>query len=264
MRIAVSAGRGEAGSGPPGHCAPRVGRRRERASRVRAMRTFAFAFLALLTVGCNNEPDPAGYLLDFAGRLQGDLDELDGSLLRVAEQSETATDPGADPECVAGAGTCMICYGSVGVPSSGAWTVETDPQPCENTLTDARDLSSTYAVAESLLEGTYAMDGGVLTLSGTGTRSAMLTLDTTNSGTLEYDASYEVTELEAEIEDGALDSYTVAMTYAAFDGRAWTVEIEGTTTGVLGTVTAPGDRTCSIDGTFDDVRVGCVGPESSE
>ena len=182
----------------------------------------------------------------------------------MADQSDAATDPGADPDCVAGAGTCFICYGAEGAPANGTWSVATDPQPCESTLTDARDLSSTYAVDESLLSGTYILDAGVLSFTGTGTRSATLTLDTRNSGTLEYDASYEVTELEAELEDGTLDSYSMAMTYAGFGDRAWTVEIEGTTTGVLGSVTSPGDRTCTIDGTFDDVRVDCVGPESSE
>jgi hypothetical protein len=132
-------------------------------------------------------------------------------------------------------------------------------------VTSPRDLSATYTVAESALEGTYEGTlAGDYSIVASGTRSAALSVETTRSGTLEYDATYEVTELTATTEDSTLATYSIEMTYTAFDDRVWIVNVDGTATGVLGTVASPGGVACSVDGSFDDIDVTCTGPDAEE
>ncbi len=224
--------------------------------------------LLLPLAACTPEPDEAGYLSDFAGRLTGDLQGIDGDLARTAELAAELPDvvgrDGQDPECVAAGGDCEVCYDVKGLPLEGNFTIAMDPMPCGLSATSPRGLTATYTVAESALEGTWTGTlVGDYTIEATGTRAANLSLETTASGTLEYDSGYEIT-LTATTEATALDTYEIAMTYGGFDDRVWEVEVEGTTTGVLGTVTSPGGVACTVDGTFDDVDVACTGPESEQ
>ncbi|GEM_PF-2310470 len=224
--------------------------------------------LVFALVGCA-QPDPAGYLSDFEGRLTGDLQSIDGDLVRVAgfaaELPEVVGRNGTDPECVAGGGDCEICYDLKGGPLNGTFTIASTPTPCGISATSPRGLTSTYTLAEAEIEGTWTGTlAGDYTIDATGSRAAELVLETTASGTLTYDSAYEITTLTAATEAGELDSYEIAMTYGGFDDRVWTVEVEGTTTGLLGTVTSPGDVSCTIDGTFEDVDVSCTGPEENQ
>jgi hypothetical protein len=213
------------------------------------------------------QPDEEGYLRDFEARLTGDLHEMDGTIVRVAEYAaelpEVLGRDNHEPECIQAGGDCTVCYDVTGLPLQGMFTVGLDPLPCGVSVTNARDLTSTYSVTESTLEGSWTgTTAGDYDIVATGSRAASLSLETSLSGTLDYDSSFEITEMAATTEAAALESYAIEMAYLGFSERVWTVNVAGTATGVLGTVTAPGDRSCTIDGTFDNVDVRCTGPET--
>jgi hypothetical protein len=237
-----------------------------------AFLTFSLAAAALALAGCG-EPDAATadttgesvtveqeVVDDLEGTLAGDLEELARTAEAVVAEAETLDDGAAPPDasyCEEGVGTCEVCFGYAGTAASGTFSLETVNAPCGGEYSGR--ISASYTVKESALSGGWTLTdlrSGAYTVTGAGARRASVEVDGLRGSTA-YDASLEITALQVDLLDYALDSFEAAMTYQGFGDHSWEITVSGDAGAVTGTAVIDGVLTCTVSGSMDAPELRC-------
>ncbi len=160
-----------------------------------------------------------------------------------------------EPGCAPTFGDCSLCSDLTGDPWAGDASL-TFADACTGTTT-AEGRALTYeVVASELSVGWEGDDPGTYILDGVGSRVAFAELagaDEPDRWTL----SWTLDRLSASTVEGDVDYLAVSMTYPAFEGFAWAVDVAGDVSSIAGTASHDEGGMCSILGTWDDVRVDC-------
>ncbi len=197
---------------------------------------------------------------DFADRLADDIADAASAAVDVVSAADDLQERDTATECYPTVGTCSFCTDVDGTPLSGSFTLGMEELPCGEAW-DVGGRSLNYSVTALSIDGTWQASGigGDYTVTASGTRGALLSTSSPRGGSHEFDASHTL-DLEAEVIDLRVEGLTLTMDYAAFTGRAWTVDATLSDDTLSGSASSDDGVTCSISAGVEAPSVSCTAP----
>lgn len=223
--------------------------------------------LVVLWFGCaEGDTDDEDTVGDFSAQVSADASELAERSLEAADLATRVPGPGAREgatQCYDAWGTCQFCWTADGGPLTGTVTAGLDSPPCTDGVSRG-SASATYSVDLFSLDGTYsgtpAQGGVTYTVSLTGSREASLEITGRSRGGV-YEASWDLTGLQATVLDQEVVDLSLSLQYLGFGGHSWDIELSGTPEAMTGSGTRDDGLGCTASGALGDLTVECAAAE---
>ncbi len=184
-------------------------------------RLFAATSLAAATAllaACSAGGDEAD---DLAEQASDDLNEFAALAADLAAGAEAIEDGAraTATETYETIGECSVTAEFDGLVLNGSFSIAADTTPCGLTV-EASGRSAEYRVDAFEVSGDWTgTPAGEYTITASGSRDATLIVTRPRAGTNEYDSSFTLSSLTAEVDDGAVTELAVTITYDGYGGQ---------------------------------------------